>query len=92
MDRDQYEKDLEQRQAEHLRRVRTNPLGWEPCAHDGCTQCHGTGIKLDGSQCIHMIACRCPKCSPGCISVSMDNIVTSSMESITVLGNSITAV
>ena len=71
MDRDQYEEDLERRQQEHLRRVRNNPINWRPCMHDGCSQCHGTGIKTDGSSCIHMISCPCPKCSPTCMASGM---------------------
>ncbi len=65
MDRDTYEEDLKRRQEEHLRKIR-NPPYWRPCMHDSCTQCHGTGIKLDGSTCIHMISCPCPKCTPRC--------------------------
>jgi uncharacterized protein (DUF1778 family) len=34
------------------------------CIHDSCPSCHGTGVKQDGSICIHHIACNCPKCSP----------------------------
>lgn len=64
MDREQYERDLKRRQAEHLRRVRQGGRRWKPCRHDNCPQCHGTGVKLDGSQCIHMLHCDCPKCSP----------------------------
>lgn len=52
MNREAYEEDLRRRQEEHLRQVRSSPLGWKPCAHDGCTQCHGTGVKIDGSSCI----------------------------------------
>lgn len=36
----------------------------EPCMHDSCTECHGTGVKKDGSFCVHFISCPCPKCSP----------------------------
>lgn len=62
MDRDSYEKDLRTRQKEHLRKVRGGQ-NWEPCFHDSCPQCHGTGIKLDGTSCLHMIFCQCPKCN-----------------------------
>ena len=34
------------------------------CQHDSCSECHGTGKKKNGDMCIHMISCRCPKCSP----------------------------
>ena len=36
----------------------------QPCLHDGCKNCHGTGIGKDGSPCVHMISCPCPKCTP----------------------------
>jgi hypothetical protein len=39
----------------------------QTCLHDGCTQCNGTGQKLDGTgPCVHHISCPCPKCSPRC--------------------------
>lgn len=61
-----YEKDLKQRQEEHLKNIPGRQGRWQPCLHDGCPECHGTGIKKDGSMCIHMISCPCPKCSPWC--------------------------
>ena len=65
MDREEYEKDLRRRQKEHLKKVRQGGnRPWRPCMHDGCPECHGTGVKLDGSACIHMISCPCPKCTP----------------------------
>jgi hypothetical protein len=71
MDQEAYEKALRERQAEHLRKVRErqdkkirNAPPWRPCLHDGCTQCHGTGVKADGTACVHMISCPCPKCAP----------------------------
>ena len=36
----------------------------QKCRHDSCPQCHGTGKKENGDVCVHMISCRCPKCSP----------------------------
>ena len=33
------------------------------CAHDQCSLCGGTGVKTDGTTCVHMISCTCPKCS-----------------------------
>lgn len=34
------------------------------CFHDKCPECEGTGRKKsDGSTCIHMISCPCPKCT-----------------------------
>lgn len=38
--------------------------GSDECLHRKCSECHGTSIKKDGSRCIHMISCRCKKCSP----------------------------
>lgn len=38
-----------------------------PCLHNGCGECHGTGRKANGSMCVHMISCPCPKCSPVCL-------------------------
>lgn len=63
MKRDDYDRDLRRRQREHLERINRN-IEWHPCAHDGCGECHGTGIKSDGTGCIHMLYCSCPKCSP----------------------------
>ncbi len=58
-----YEKNLRERQREHLAQVHGNS-DWRPCMHDSCTSCVGTGIKSDGSMCVHMISCPCPRCSP----------------------------
>jgi hypothetical protein len=65
IDREEYERDLKERQAEHLRQVR-GAEDWQPCLHDGCSECLGTGVKGDGSMCVHNISCSCPKCSPRC--------------------------
>lgn len=54
-----YEQDLARRQQEHLARVRQ--MNWQPCAHDNCPYCIGTGVKSDGSPCVHMLYCGCPK-------------------------------
>lgn len=67
MDKYQYLKDLKKRQKQHLKNVKrhldqNDP--WIPCVHDSCTSCHGTGIKIDGSGCVHYLYCSCPKCSP----------------------------
>jgi hypothetical protein len=66
MNQKEYEEDLHRRQQEHLSKI--NGPGKEPfipCAHDGCPECIGTGKKKDGSTCIHLISCACPKCHPG---------------------------
>ena len=61
----QYQEDLKRRQKEHLNNIeRNNDDNWQPCFHDACTECLGTGVKRDGSPCIHMISCPCPKCTP----------------------------
>jgi hypothetical protein len=67
MDRKIYEDELRKRQEDHLRNVMTfgNAI-WFPCMHDSCPECHGTGIKIDGSMCIHNISCPCPRCTPYC--------------------------
>jgi len=66
-DREQYEKELKKIQEEHLRCVANyGHEYWQPCMHDQCQECHGTGVKIDGSQCIHGISCPCPKCTPRC--------------------------
>ena len=63
--RKQYEEDLEKRQKEHLKSVvDSQDANWQPCLHDGCPECLGTGVKKDGSPCIHFISCPCPKCTP----------------------------
>lgn len=66
-DRETYERDLAERQRRHLESVRQHfDQGWQPCLHDACTECVGTGVKRDGSTCIHGIACPCPKHSVRC--------------------------
>lgn len=75
-----YYEELERKQKEHLKRVSdwldkatgNNYLSnnfvfkkpWKPCMHEQCSSCHGTGIKFDGSMCVHTLYCDCPKCSP----------------------------
>ena len=67
MNRRKYEKDLENRQEEHLKIVeQLLDDNWQPCFHDSCSECHGTGVKRDGTMCIHMISCPCPKCTLRC--------------------------
>lgn len=73
MNREDYERDLKKRQQEHLGRIAQS--GWQPCAHDNCSQCVGTGVKQDGSPCVHMLCCSCPKCSPQC-SVNVPSVWT----------------
>lgn len=63
--RRQYEEDLARRQKEHLYNIsRRNDSNWQPCLHDSCPSCLGTGVRSDGTPCIHGISCPCPKCSP----------------------------
>lgn len=33
------------------------------CLHLTCSQCKGTGIKKDGTPCIHYISCPCKNCN-----------------------------
>ena len=63
-DQDRYERDLRRRQEEHMKSVNRGVRPWRPCLHDGCSECHGTGIKKDGSGCIHSLSCPCPRCNP----------------------------
>ena len=61
----QYQEELRKLQEEHLKKVNQNLESmFEPCAHDQCPECHGTGIKLNGQKCIHYIYCNCRKCNP----------------------------
>lgn len=57
-----YLDDLKRRQREHLDSI--GEENWQPCMHDGCSECIGTGVKKDGSTCIHWISCPCPRCTP----------------------------
>lgn len=65
MNKKEYEEDLARRQKEHLDSIaaREEEL-WQPCMHDSCPDCVGTGIKRDGSICVHYISCDCRKCRP----------------------------
>ena len=61
--REEYERELKVRQAEHLRNIAKNKAPkWVPCLHDVCPHCLGTGQKIDGSPCVHNLDCTCPKC------------------------------
>jgi len=44
--------------------INQNFDGDEKCLHNGCSQCHGTGIKKNGEICVHMISCPCKNCNP----------------------------
>lgn len=33
------------------------------CLHRLCTQCHGNGVKTDGTICVHYISCNCATCT-----------------------------
>lgn len=56
---------LTDEQLNHLKSIEDN-YNSQPCLHDGCQECHGTGRKHNGALCFHMISCPCPKCSPRC--------------------------
>ena len=61
-----YDDDLRRRQADHLRDVQRRNRGRpSDCAHNHCSECVGTGIKKDGTACVHHISCPCPRCTPG---------------------------
>ena len=64
MNREDYERDLKRRQADHLSKLANKPKYWTPCAHDQCSRCVGTGIDMHGAACVHAITCYCVKCSP----------------------------
>ena len=67
IDRERYERELAEIKRKHLEAVgQARVSDWQPCLHDGCPECHGTGVRLDGSSCVHMISCPCPKCTPRC--------------------------
>ncbi len=34
----------------------------QPCLHDQCATCNGTGINPFGGLCVHGLSCSCPKC------------------------------
>jgi hypothetical protein len=70
-DFDRYQEDLKRRQAEHLDKVRRRHDD-RPCLHNGCSECHGTGIRSDGTGCIHMISCPCPKCSSSFLAINVE--------------------
>lgn len=67
MTKEEYEKELAERQRQHLENVfRPNTYPWKPCLHDACPDCHGTGVRAGGGFCTHGISCDCPKCTTTC--------------------------
>lgn len=65
MNKEEWEKQLKEKQAQHLEKInKLRNKEWEPCKHDQCESCHGTWLKLDGTHCVHYISCDCPKCLP----------------------------
>lgn len=64
MNRKLLQDDLHRRQQQHLNNIENN--NWQPCLHDNCPECLGTGRKSDGLICIHSISCNCKKCLPRC--------------------------
>lgn len=64
IDKEQYERDLRRKQSQHLQEVKkSQETPFQPCMHDQCTECHGTGVTSRGTHCVHYISCTCPKCS-----------------------------
>jgi len=78
MNREEYERDLRERQRKHLESIQSPFSGqqWQPCLHDQCPSCHGTGIRSNGSICVHGISCNCHKCSITCYSGSVNTSVS----------------
>lgn len=65
--KDSYERKLKERQRSHLEHIGAmRDADWQPCMHDQCDRCHGTGVSIHGA-CVHMISCPCPRCSPRCM-------------------------
>lgn len=71
IDREQYYRELEERQRKHLESLRKHfgdqgaephQPAWRPCLHEACQRCHGTGHSIHG-MCVHALSCPCPKCS-----------------------------
>ena len=63
-EKEEYDKSVKSKQAEHMRAIERNkPPAWRPCLHDSCPNCLGTGSKIDGSPCVHDIKCPCPRCN-----------------------------
>lgn len=61
------DEDLRRRQREHLEHVRGrrgDVRRHQRCLHDACPECIGTGVKRDGTTCVHFLSCPCPRCSP----------------------------
>ena len=61
------DRELRKRQNEHMRKVHYRKRKQDQasdCQHNQCSGCHGTGIKLDGTVCHHMISCNCSRCDP----------------------------
>lgn len=51
-----------------------NETGNTKCLHLSCPKCHGTGRIQHGHNkgvmCVHMISCKCRRCSPGMLSAA----------------------
>ena len=60
MNREDYERDFKKRQRMHLEGIQ-NQIPWQPCLHDHCPECLGTGVRRFGGTCVHGISCPCPK-------------------------------
>lgn len=60
--------DLARRQKKHIEDLQSKQ-NWQPCMHNNCPECSGTGIRRNGGSCVHMISCPCPKCSPASLNL-----------------------
>ena len=54
-----------ERNIEHIKLERLiailDQVPWQPCLHDQCPECLGTGVRRFGGTCVHGISCPCPK-------------------------------
>ena len=65
INKEDYLKTLAEKQKQHLENFQSiKDADWRPCMHDTCSSCHGTGIKTDGTSCVHYISCPCKRCNP----------------------------
>lgn len=65
----EYMENIRRKQVDHRRKMneyyeRRTQSDQQPCLHNNCDDCRGTGRKFDGTICVHMISCPCPKCTP----------------------------
>lgn len=73
------DEELRRRQDEHMeevhRRMNQDQSREVDCLHNQCTECVGTGIRKDGTKCLHMISCPCSRCTPSMLSAAPRELV-----------------